>query len=160
MAAVALKSHWALHGALGRRDLRGLDESAFCSPEQAWQAVPTAGSGRQRCSCPRSTVPRGRTRQARHSLPPRTATAPSAQGRARVPTDSADSLPSVCACTVSYFRYICNKDFTSVIQTSVLCLRSLGGPFPLGKPCLAGLAGYVSKRLRALDRVGSAFPRA
>ena len=141
VAVPALKSLPPLQGALGRRDLRGLHESAVRSPAQAWQAVVMAGSGRQRCSCLRSTVPQGRTRQARHSLPPRTAMPPSAQGRAGVPTDSADSLPSVCACADSYFRFIWNKDFTSVIQTSILCLRSLYGPFPLGKPGLAGLAG-------------------
>ena len=85
--------------------------------------------------------------------------APSAQGRAGVPTDSADSLPSVPACADSYFRFISNKDSASVVQTLILCLRSLYGPSLLGKPGLAGLAGQVSKRLRALDRVGSAFLR-
>ena len=158
MAAVALKSHWALHGALGRRDLRGLDESAFRSPEQAWQAALTAGCGRQRCSCPRSTVPQGRTRQARHSLQPRTSMPPSAQGRANVPTQSADSLPIAPVCADPYFRFLTDKDFASAMQTSILCLRSICGPSPPRKACSAVLAGYVSKRLRALDRVGCVFP--
>ena len=56
-------------------------------------------------------------------------------------TDSADSLPSVPVCTVSYFRFISNKDSVSVIQTLILCLRSLYGPCPLGKAGLAGFAG-------------------
>ena len=85
---------------------------------------------------------------------------PSAQGRANVPTESADSLPIAPVCADPYFRFLCDKDFGSAMQTSILCFRSLYGMIALGKLCLAGLAGYVSKRLSALDRVGGAFPRA
>ena len=47
----------SVQGALGRRDLRGLRESAVRSPAQAWQAVVTTGTEMQPSSGPRSEVP-------------------------------------------------------------------------------------------------------
>ena len=43
------------------------------------------------------------------------------------------------------------------MRTSDLRLHSRYGPSPHGKPGLAGLAGWVSKRLSALGRAGSAL---
>ena len=112
----------------------------------------------QRSSCPRSAVPRGCEKQAHAPLHPRTSLAPSAQGRAGVPTESADSLLGAPALADPYLRFLCDKEFVSAKQTSTKRVRSHYGPSPLRKPCLAGLAGYVSKCLSALDRVESALP--
>ena len=115
------------------------------------------GRKRQRSSRLRSAAPRGREQQARASLNPRTSLAPSAQGRAGVPTGSADSLLGAPVLTDPYFRLVCDKDFVSAMQTSDLRLHSRYGPSSHGKPGLAGIAGWVSKRLSALGRAGSAL---
>ena len=137
----ALKPAAPLQGAPFRRDMRDLRESIVRSPAQAWRAVVMAAREMQRSTCPQSAVRSGVRKQARASLNPRTSMPPSAEGRAGVPTDSADSLPTASVCADPYLSQIFDKDFLSVLQTLILCLRSLNGPFPLGKPCLAGLAG-------------------
>ena len=137
----ALKPAAPLQGAPFRRDLRDLRESIVRSPAQAWRAVVMAAREMQRSTCLQSAVRPGLQKQARASLNPRTSMPPSAEGRAGVPTDSADSLPTASVCTDPYFRLICDKDFVSALQTSILCLRSLCGPSPLRKPCSAVLAG-------------------
>ena len=129
----ALKSQPPLQGASCPRDLRGLLESASRSPVQMWQGEVVAGSAMQRSSCPRSAVPRGCEKQACASLNPRTSLAPSAQGRAGVPTDSADSLLGAPVLTGPYFRFLSDKEFVSAIQTSTLRHCARYGPSPLGK---------------------------
>ena len=95
----------------------------------------------QRSSCPRSAVPRGCEKQARASLHPRTSLAPLAQGRAGVPTDSADSLLGAPVLTDPYLRFLSDKDIVSAKQTSTPRVRSRYGLSPVGRPGLAGLAG-------------------
>ena len=118
-----------------------LPPAHLVTPAQAWQGVLMAGSAMQRSNCPRSAVPRGCEKQARALLHPRTCLDPSAQGRAGVPTDSADSLMGAPVLTGSYFRFLCDKDIVSANQTSTHRVRSHYGPSPVGKPGLAGLAG-------------------
>ena len=68
----------------------------------------------------------------------------SAQDRARVPTDSADSLLGAPALTDPYLQFLCDKEFDireRQNQTSTNRVRSHYGPSPLRKPGLAGLAG-------------------
>ena len=137
----SLKSPPPLQGASCPCYLRGLHQSDSRSPAQAWQGVLVAGSAMQRSSCPRSAVPRGCEKQARVSLHPRTSLAPSAQGRAGVPTDSADSLLGAPALADPYFRFLCDKEFVSAKQTTTHRLRAGYGPSALEKPGLAGLSG-------------------
>ena len=141
MVLSSLKSPPLLQGESCPCYLRGLHQSAARSPAQAWQCVLVAGCEMQHSSCPRSAVPRGCEKQASVSLNPRTCLAPSAQGRAGVPTESADSLMGAPVLTDPYLRFLCDKDFMSANQTSTVRLCPRYGPSPLGKSCLACLAG-------------------
>ena len=111
------KSPPPLHGAPCRCNLRGLHESAVRLPVQAWQGVMMAARTMQRSSCPCRKCLKTTEQQACGPLYPRISTAPSAQGRAGVPSESADSLLGAPACADPYLSQVQNKDCVSFIQT-------------------------------------------